>query len=63
MLTAVKVLDALLVLLTHIRREVTLIRLVILVHVRVSLEAFLEVNAGEERISRHNLIEDVKVEG
>lgn len=62
-LTAVKVLDALFVFLTHIRSEVTLIGLIILVHVRVSLEALLEIDAREQWVSRHDLIEDVKVEG
>ena len=46
-LTAVEVLDALLMLLTHVGSEVPLIGLIIVVQIRVSLEALLEVNPGE----------------
>jgi len=47
MLAAVKVLYALLVLLAHVGGEVSLVSLVVLVHIRVRLQALLEVNTGE----------------
>ena len=62
MLAAIEVLDALLVLLTHVGCKVTLVSFVVLVHIRVRLEAFLKVNAREERVTCHNLVEDVEVE-
>ena len=63
MLAAVEVLDALLVLLTHVRCKVALVSFIILVHIRVRLEALLEVHAREERVTRDHLVEDVEVEG
>lgn len=63
MLAAVEVLDALLVLLAHIRREVTFVSLIILVHIWIRLEAFLKVDAREQWVPCHNFVQDVKVEG
>ena len=62
-LTAVKVLDALLVLLAHVRRKISLVSLVILIHVGVSLQALLKVDSREKWVSRHHFVEDVEVEG
>ena len=56
MLAAVKVLDALLVLLAHVRCEITLVSLVILVHIWIRLKAFFEVHAREERVTRNHLV-------
>ena len=61
-LAAVEVLDALLVLLAHVGCKVTLVSFVVLVHIRVGLEAFFEVYAREERVTRHHLVKNVKVE-
>ena len=61
-LAAVEVLDALLVLLAHVGCKVTLVSFVVLVHIRVGLEAFLEVYAREERVTRHHLVKNVEVE-
>ena len=61
-LAAVEVLDALLVLLAHVGCKVTLVSFVVLVHIRVGLEAFLEVHAREERVTRHHLVKNVEVE-
>ena len=62
MLAAVEVLDALLVLLTHVRCKVALVSFIILVHIRVRLEALLEVYAREEWVTRHNFVKDIEVE-
>ena len=62
-LTAVKVLDALLVLLAHVWRKISLVSLVVLVHVRIGLQALLEVDSREKGVSRHHFVEDVEVEG
>ena len=62
MLAAVEVLYALLVLLTHVRCKVTLVSFIVLVHIRVRLEAFLEIHAREERVTRHHLVKDIEVE-
>ena len=61
-LAAVEVLYALLVLLTHVRCKVTLVSFIVLVHIRVRLEAFLEIHAREERVTRHHLVKDIEVE-
>ena len=61
-LATVEVLDALLVLLAHVGCKVTLVSFVVLVHIRVGLEAFLEVHAREERVTCHHLVKNVEVE-
>lgn len=43
-LAAIEVLDTLFVLQAHVRCKVPLVRLVVLVHIRICLEAFLEVD-------------------
>lgn len=61
-LATVEVLDALLVLLAHVGCKVTLVSFVVLVHIRVGLETFLEVHAREERVPRYHLVKNVEVE-
>lgn len=63
MLAAVEVLDALVVLLAQIWFELSLVVFVVLIQVEVSLQAFLEVDGGEQRVIVHNLVENVEVEG
>lgn len=61
MLTAIEVLYALLMLLAHIRREISLVCLIIVVRIRISLQAFLEVNTREKWIAGYHLVKDVEV--
>jgi len=62
-LTAVEVFNTLLVLLTHVRRKVAFISLIIPIHVGVRIQTSLEVDPREKRVLSHYLVQNVKVEG
>lgn len=61
-LTAIEMLDALIVLLTKVGSHFDLEFWVFLVRIQISLQAFLKVDISKERILGHHLIQDVKVE-
>ena len=59
---AIEVLDPLLVILAHVGSEVALVCLVVLVHVRVRLQALFKVHARQQWILCHHFVEDVEVQ-
>ena len=62
MLAAVEVLNTLLVLLAHVGCKVAFVGLIVLVHIRIRVQAFFKVDSREERVLRDYLIQDVEVE-
>ena len=62
MLTAVKVLNPLLVFLTHVHGAISFVRLIVLVCIGISLKAFLEIDFRKEGILSDNLVQDIEIE-
>ena len=60
-LAAIEMLDTLLVLQAHVRSKIPLVCFVVLVHIRVGLEALLEIDTRQERVPRDHLVQNIKV--
>ena len=61
-ITTVEMLDTLVVYLAQIRFELAFIIFVVFVEIEISLQAFLEIDGGKQRVVVHNFVEDVEVE-